>query len=435
MTDRFSMEAKWLSAEGDDPAEAVTTAEVTVSADGISLSQIFDPDSGQTVDGPILPTLGLSEGLARRWWQLLYEPQRTPDREPRFNFEFRHRLDGLTAGYVFPPIGLWSGGETVMVGLFRPDTRFQTQSFVLSELPRPVSAIRGDVEQSLGSFVTSTIERIGRQNARAVALREDWDRIVSSTHDPEEREWCTNSGRLGLDPYDPDTVDLGRMTAGLNDTLFADICEAADIADLWQTCEWARTATARFRNTKPISVKGFGGPPYRDLSSPGWRNGHEAVELLRQRLSLPIDPRQAMRRLFDDPENADGDRFPDTTPNALEGVARREGMEIRANVPARSVRQKRFRTCRATYLGWRVGSGTDIAITPAETWHQQASRAFAAELLAPAKLIQDRYGKTGLNSFAIERLASEWLCPPRIIVHQAKNHKIPVKGGDNAAVF
>jgi hypothetical protein len=171
------------------------------------------------------------------------------------------------------------------------------------------------------------------------------------------------------------------------------------------------------------------------LTAPGWRNGYEAAELLRQRLKLPLDPRQALRQLFEDAETADGNMSSEIPSNAIEGVVRREGSDIRANVPARSMRQKRFRTCRATYLGWRASNGTDVAVTPAETWRQQASRAFAAELLAPSKLIQERYGRTGLNSVTIERLASEWLCPPRIIVHQANNHKIPVQGGDSAAVF
>jgi hypothetical protein len=49
--------------------------------------------------------------------------------------------------------------------------------------------------------------------------------------------------------------------------------------------------------------------------------------------------------------------------------------------------------------------------------------------------LKGQYGKTGLNSHAVERLANEWLCPPQIIVHQAKNNGIEVKGVDTAAYF
>lgn len=435
MSEEFSIGAEWLKADLDDPVEAQTMAEVSITVGNESLSRIHDPERDQVTEGARLPTIGLVDGLVRKWWQLLYEPQRTIDRQPRQNFEHRHRLDAFTPGYVFPPVGIWSGGETVMVGLFRADTRFQAQVFLLPPSFRPQPVARGKLEDALSAFVQATIDRLGLFDGRAAELREDWDRVTSSLQRPDEQEWCRNAGRLGLDPYDPDMFDLGSMTAGISQNLFADICEAADVPELFQTCEWTRYVTTRFRSTRPISVGTFGGPPYRDLSMPGWRNGHDGVQLLRQRLGLPLDPRQALKRLFDDPEDSDLDRVTELAPGTIEGVARREGSEVRAIVPARSIKQRRFRTCRATYLGWRAGSGIDVAATPADTWRQQASRAFAAELLAPAKLIKDRYGKTGLNQNSVERLSSEWLCPAQIIVHQANNHRIPVKGVEHAAVF
>jgi hypothetical protein len=49
--------------------------------------------------------------------------------------------------------------------------------------------------------------------------------------------------------------------------------------------------------------------------------------------------------------------------------------------------------------------------------------------------LKARYGKTGLNSHTVERVANEWLCPAQIIVHQAKNNGIEVKGVETAAYF
>lgn len=435
MSEGFSIRSEWLNAELDDPAEARTMADVSVTVGDEQLTRIYDPSTGETSEGARLPAIGLAEGLVRKWWQLLYEPQRTADRQPRQNFEHRHRLDAFTPGYVFPPVGVWSGGEAVMVGLFKPDLRFQTQQFLLPPNFKPQQIARGKVEDGLTMFVNATVERVRSYNGRGAELREDWDQIRNTVDDADELEWCKNAGRLGLDPYDSDTPDLGEVSAGIPDSLFADICEAVDLSDLRQACEWTRRAMARFRSSRPISLDGFGGPPYRDLSVPGWRNGHEAVELLRQRLNLPMDPRQAISRLLDDAESSEPDRTLEMASGAVEGVARREGSEIRATVPARSVKQRRFRTCRAAYLGWRAGSDSEVAITPAETWRQQASRAFAAELLAPAKLLRDRYGKTGLNQNSVERLSSEWLCPAQIIVHQASNYRIPVKGVEHAATF
>jgi hypothetical protein len=185
-------------------------------------------------------------------------------------------------------------------------------------------------------------------------------------------------------------------------------------------------------------MRAFGGAPYRDLTGPGWKNGREGVTLLRDRLRLPLDPIQALKGIFDGADQAAEYRSNDNDTGAgeVEGVGKRtDRREIKTVVPARSVRQQRFRMCRTVYLAWRAGSEGEFAATPADTWRQQASRAFAAELLAPAKLIEERYRKTGLNNHTVERLANEWLCPPQIIVHQAKNNGIEVKGDETAAYY
>lgn len=437
MTDTFYIAADWRSGVSDDPAEAVTAAEVTVSVGEHLLSSILDPNTGETVLGARLPVVVLAEGLTRNWWRLLYEPQRVFERQQERDtkFEARHRLDSFTPGYVFPPIGIWSGGETVMVGTFSADQRFHNKSFLLPRR-QPWSVARGPAEEALGSLVMSVLARLDRLNSRYGELNAEWDRILTSVQDLEEREWCTNAGRLGLDPYDADTPDLTRLSAGMSEQLFADVCEAGNVSNINQTCDWVRSTTPRFRSVAPISIKNFGGPPLRDLGEPGRVNGHDGVKLLRSRLGLPLDPKQALQIIFQGADQAAEYRVDEFGAGEVEGLGRRtDRKEVKAAVPARSIRQQRFRMCRTVYLAWRAGTEGEFAATPADTWRQQASRAFAAELLAPATLLKQRYGKTGLNNVAVERLASEWQCPPQIIVHQAKNNRIAVKGVETAAYF
>ncbi len=440
MNDDFHIAASWRSGNYDDPAEAATSAEVTVGVGMHSLSSIQDPDTNEVAFGARLPAIILAQGVARNWWRLLYEPQHVFERrqEPDLRFDARHRLDSFTPGYVFPPIGIWSGGETVMIGTFWADKRFHNKSFILPPRQSFWSVGRGPAEEALGAFIMSVLERLGPAMPAHAELKAEWDRIVHSTHDGEERDWCTNAGRLGLDPYSGDTPDLSRLGAGLSGQLFADVCEAGNPRDINRTCDWVRSTTARFRSIPPISMRAFGGAPYRDLTGPGWKNGREGVTLLRDRLRLPLDPIQALKGIFDGADQAAEYRSNDNDTGAgeVEGVGKRtDRREIKTVVPARSVRQQRFRMCRTVYLAWRAGSEGEFAATPADTWRQQASRAFAAELLAPAKLIEERYRKTGLNNHTVERLANEWLCPPQIIVHQAKNNGIEVKGDETAAYY
>lgn len=437
MSDDFHIVADWGAGSYDDPAEAATAAVVTVGVGIHSLSSIQDPDAAEIAFGARLPAIILAQGVARNWWRLLYEPRHVFERqqEPDLHFEARHRLDSFTPGYVFPPIGLWSGGETVMVGTFRADQRFHDKSFLLPRQP-PWSVARGPAQEALGAFVSSVLERLSPAMPAHAELKSEWNRVMHSTLDAEEHDWCTNAGRLGLDPYDGDTPDLFRLSAGMPGQLFADVCEAGNPRDINQTCDWVRSATSRFRSIAPISIKGFGGPPLRDLNRPGRINGRDGVTLLRDRLRLPLDPIQALKSIFDGADQAADYRVTELGAGEVEGVGMRtDRREIKTAVPARSVRQQRFRMCRTAYLAWRAGSEGEFAATPADTWRQQASRAFAAELLAPAQLIRQRYGKTGLNNHAVERLAAEWLCPPQIIVHQAKNHQIAVKGVETASYF
>ena len=438
MSDELHIAADWRPGRYDDPAEAATAAEVTVAVGNQSLSSILDPATGATAFGARLPAVVLAQGIARNWWRLLYEPQHVFERlvEPDLRFEARHRLDSFTPGYVFPPIGIWSGGETVMVGMFRADQRFHDKSFLLPSRRSPWSVARGPAQDALGAFIVSVLEQLHPAMSEYSELKSEWDRILHSTLDVDVSDWCTNAGRLGLDPYDGDTPDLSRLSAGMPGQLFADVCEAGNPRDMNRTCDWVRSTTSRFRSIAPISIKNFGGPPLRDLNGPGRTNGRDGVTLLRERLKLPLDPIQALNGIFNGADQKAEYRVAEMGAGEVEGIGKRtDRKEIKMAVPARSARQQRFRMCRTAYLAWRAGSESEFAATPADTWRQQASRAFAAELLAPAQLISQRYGKTGLNNHAVERLATEWLCPPQTIVHQAKNHGINVKGIETAAYF
>jgi hypothetical protein len=424
----FSISARWLDNDLDSPEETASLAEVSVVVGNTEVSSMFDPQTGETVEGPRLPAIVLATGLADHWWTFLYEPQKV-EVDPAF--EARHRLDALTRGYVFPPLALWPAGEAMMASILRADTRFHRQVFAMPEKRGQWVLPREGVEEALGGFIKSTIDRLTSRDVVASTIEDTWKRIEASASDPDERIWCINAGRLGLDPYDPDTPDLNRLAEGLPEALFGDICEAAAPDDIFRTCQWAASASNRIRSMPAVPMKAFAAPPRRDLSRPGCGDGYDAARLLRSRIGLPADPKEAVSALLGDAENPQG-QIESAPREAIEGITRRRGGEMRAVLTARSPRQRRFRMCRAVYLAWRAGSNGDAAATTAITWRQQASRAFAAELLAPADLLKERAGKRGLTRQMVERLASEWTCPPQAIIHQAQNHNIRLLGVESA---
>ena len=66
--------------------------------------------------------------------------------------------------------------------------------------------------------------------------------------------------------------------------------------------------------------------------------------------------------------------------------------------------------------------GTPSLLSAAPTTHQQIGRAFAAEFLAPAKLIEDRLPPDQVGRDDLEDLGATFEVSPWVIEHQIRNH-------------
>ncbi len=84
--------------------------------------------------------------------------------------------------------------------------------------------------------------------------------------------------------------------------------------------------------------------------------------------------------------------------------------------------QRRFSLCRA--LCDHLVSGQPSLVTRSRTEHQQRSRAFAAEFLAPADSIRERIGGDRVVEEDIEELARVFEVSDLVIRHQIQNHNL-----------
>lgn len=84
----------------------------------------------------------------------------------------------------------------------------------------------------------------------------------------------------------------------------------------------------------------------------------------------------------------------------------------------------RFRLARALFFRPEpeVASPPRL-VTRGYTWDQRASRAFAAELLAPACILRNRLGET-VTLEELDGLSEEFGVRPNLIEHQIRNHNI-----------
>jgi hypothetical protein len=422
----LTVKAEWEPSDLIDPDESATFAEVRVCVDATPVSRFLDPTSNQqkVVEGPRVPIIDLVTGLAANWWTLLYEPEK---QEGNQIFQARHRLDAMMPGSLFPPIALWSGGESLMASVLEPDERFQRYQYVRTNTPPSWTLDRELTQDGLAALIGAAVSQLDRHKAPGAALRDAWDRVLVSRADEDEAAWCMAAGRLGIDPYRLDGPDITSLSAGLGDDLFRDLCEAVESDEISRSVKWARESIRRLQSAPAVSVRPFGGAPPPDYSHPAWRDGVEAARLVRRRGGLPLDPKKTVQTLL---EGALTDRSSglQEAPPAIEGLAKRSDHMVKIAVSAPGTAGKRFALCRGAYLAWVGGQHADIAITAAGTRRQQASRAFAAEIVAPVELLQERASPHGLTQAIVDRIASEWQCNPRTIIYQAENHRVPLRG-------
>jgi hypothetical protein len=189
--------------------------------------------------------------------------------------------------------------------------------------------------------------------------------------------------------------------------------------------ECLRESANKVLDAPQISLANFGAPPSVGLGKGAWVDGFDGAKVVRERLCLDLNPVVAVDRLLG---TADDHRALELVPPPIEGLIRRLSNSAQIAVTGRSETQRRFRLCRGAYLAWRAGDAEDGLVTVAGTRSQQASRAFAAEFLAPAEMLRKRAGNAGLTPDEIDALALEFQCDPRVIQNQAWNHRVPLRG-------
>jgi hypothetical protein len=87
------------------------------------------------------------------------------------------------------------------------------------------------------------------------------------------------------------------------------------------------------------------------------------------------------------------------------------------------IKPERFRLARSLFLHHFATAQARRLVTPAHTWDQQASRAFAAEFLAPAGALAKQVA--GPVSFSdIDKLGDEYRVNSLVIEHQIDNHQL-----------
>jgi len=418
----------WIEGHSDADDEFHALAQLKISVDAQILTRHLRAFGGGDSDSINVSLLPLAKSFADNWWPLLYEPFRSGAGDA---FWARHRLDVPMHGYVFPKVTVCSGGDETLLLTWSQSLLEHSRIEFLTPAPDSPRVLRRDQsEEVLMDLIQEVLRRLERGRPAYDMLSSAWHRLQVSIEDAEELAYCRAAGRLGIDPYDPSSPDLTEFSSLVSESVFEDLTAAAFVEELSATTDWLRQSTNRWHVAPEIPVGDFGDLPFDNLELTAWELGSGAAQVLRASTRRSgDDPRADLEWLFGDVLRAERATFAEA-PSSISALISRNDHSARVATVARSAREQRFKTCAAAYIAWASSPGEDRLSTSAFTRQQQASRAFAAELLAPKAYIRRKAPRRGLTSDDIEMLAGQLICPFEAVFWQAYNAKIPLRGID-----
>lgn len=423
---RFRLNFSWidpLGAKGDELR--ATWAQLEVIVDGEAVSRLLDEDLNAVRNHIYLPLYPLAEWLAEHWWSLFYEAETDA---PRPGALQRHNLRYAGEGFILPDLLIFPVGDLLQLSWSngpRPGWRGEFLRSGGTTLPKAV------VKGELNRFIEAVLTRLDERSISDSYLARTWDQIQSLQ--PDQLDFCRTAGALGLDPFslDAETANtiievhgqLERMP-GFHEEVEREFFQSADVDSIEeQTRNFAKVNDDLLEAATPVngvlSSTTFCVPP----AQKPWTEGYQLAREVRKTLQLQ-DHR--FSSLDDLRSKVTANQLPvvDLSANGLPRAAFARSSDNRAafglsKIPYDTGRIFTFARTLGSFLTTPQSLGI---VTGSQTYEQKRNRAFAAELLAPAKLLGEAFEGQPITSDMAEEVASQFSVSPLVIRHQVENH-------------
>jgi hypothetical protein len=396
----------------------------------------------QGVYGSLLP---IAQWVVENWWSLLWEALRSD----RFRggralaadaalrpWVQRHNLLTARSGFALPDLTVYRDGDFSVLrcvpdppGLDAPyPVRFVADAELRLSLAESEAGFRALVE----AVAERLREQAPEDHPEAHEFFANWEAVRESAR--SEPRLCEAAAAMGLDPYNPGelTDEVVELLEGpfaeLGPALRHDLAESATGPTLPADLGWVQTAMGAFGGLATCGPT-VENPPGAG-AEPAHEAGYERARWFRDRFGLPpvVDDLETFvrERCVWDPEPATvllGDGIANRI-SALVGRdhAGRNRLAIPSHVGVPAT--KRFLLGRALFFAPEAGPQRSARLlTRASSWPQRASRAFAAELLAPSAELRRRVERQ-VTYEQVGDLARQFRVSEMVIGHQLENHGI-----------
>ena len=426
----MSLSVDWPSipVRGTHDLNDLSFGRLTMTVAGINVTA-WRGDNGSTGDSIEVGLYHLAEWIALNWWALLYEPKKGDGSDPD-EYRHRHWLGTARNGFALPDLWITPAGPRIEITAEEQYLRSARATFLAGTA---CTADRDSVCAQLTFLVEDVLGRMAAAGASGTIAEEAWA-LVQAT-EPDQEMYCRLIGSLGLSPYDDNgQVDhiLEAVSEVLHPNVLADLCQAVDSSSLRHVSDIVTRVVPSLTNGRTIdlSILNEISVPV-DAAPKPWRRGVDAANRVRGHLRVSARDPRGVEAFFDalHLDTSASIQLPLAAADngrVTAAIQRSSDPEMRVALIESGEAQRRFTATRAVFLGWLEGGSTSRLVTGAKTRDQQASRAFAAEMLAPHAYIKARAGGRTLRSRRVDEIADELGTSSAVVRYQASNNHIHV---------
>ncbi len=435
MSASLDFRVEWLDAPGVTTPELATTwARYEMWLGGRCVTQVEATDGTfrRGVYGSLYP---LAYWIASNWWLLTSHVRPTAVDGHYWSWQYvrtqpwlrQHNFRGAGDGMAWPDLTIVSEGPVTQV-VWGQD--YERHSGLVRFASDGRQWLRSDeLRTELASIVTRVLDRLAEAGLPKTPLAEEWSGIAAA--DAEEMDFCRTAARIGLDPYsvaNETAEDIIRTADVIPAEIADDFFDSVDVGALLDAADWTRRAmsvagkaAAKATETiraiqQSVSVQIVGHAGRSDTERP-WRIGYEMARAVRRELAV-----------------TDADHF-DTSPwvgighvdsasHGIYGLATvsddRCGVVLGDQHAGSTGR--RFGQARALGRILAHPGQKQFVLSAARPQEEKVARAFAAELLAPAKGIRSTLDALGNDDDnAMEAVANHFMVSPLLVRRQYEN--------------
>lgn len=415
----LTLDFNWVDqSDKERPELNATFATLLIQVGDDVVTQVHHKPSQTTRKEVVVPLYCLAEWLVGNWWSLLYEAE-VPGRS---GFLRRHSAASSPYGYCYPDLRIVSEGSHTRLEWCPYNYHFAGLQFTAGGMHRlPIES----VSQVLSDFIEAVDQRLKGMGITGSWMQTEWEVLQHTLGVADEESFCRAAAWLGLDPYelsDERSAQLIDVASTIPLTLREDALRAINPEELQVLTGWLRTAQSRMphRLTTADLHRLRASVRSKDFQLRPWEVGYALAEQARSSLGLTEKEAASI-------EDICGGQLPvalvPRSPSNIDGLAQLDGVPLCVTSKSRPESQ-RFLVARA--LGYYLRSDCEWALfTTARTEAQQVSRAFAAELLAPARAIKQEVPERGyLLQDDVLDLAARFKVSTHVIEYQIRNHQL-----------